>query len=64
MKKEIAKFLSGATAWESFTHFSLWFSGVEPIVFGIKMSHTLNAVQIFIPAIVSMALAYYAWNKK
>ena len=63
MKKEIAKFAAGMAAWESFTHFALWFSGVEPIVFGIKMSHTLNVVQIFVPAAISIALAYYAWKK-
>lgn len=63
MKKEIAKFLSGVCVWEAFVHGSLWFSHAEPVIFGIELSHTLNIVQTFIPASISVALAYYAWKK-
>lgn len=52
MLKEIAKFFCGVTAWESFVHASLWKSGVNPVVFGITMTDTLNQVQTFIPAII------------
>lgn len=62
--KEIAKFFCGITAWESFVHASLWSSGVNPVVFGITMTNTLNQVQTFIPAIISIMLGYYAWFRK
>lgn len=64
MLKEIAKFFCGVTAWESFVHASLWRSGVNPVVFGITMTDTLNQVQTFIPAIISIVLCYYAWFRK
>lgn len=62
--KELAKFFCGVTLWESFVHASLWSSGANPVVFGIIMTDTLNHFQTFIPAIISLVLAYYAWIKK
>lgn len=62
--KELAKFFCGITAWESFVHASLLSSNVNPIVFGITMTDTLNQVQTFIPAIISIMLGYYAWVRK
>lgn len=62
--KEIAKFFCGVTAWESFVHASLWGSDINPVVFGITMTDTLNQVQTFIPAIISIMLGYYAWFRK
>lgn len=63
--KEIAKFTAGLTAWEAVVHASLGLSGVLPItLFGITITPTINTIQIIIPAIVSIMLAYYAWIKK
>lgn len=62
--KEIAKFLCGVTAWESFVHVSLWSSNENPVVFGVTMTETLNQVQTFVPAIISIVLGYFAWFKK
>ncbi len=60
--REVAKFASGLTAWEAVVHASLGLSGVLPItLFGIVITPAINTVQIVIPAIVSVALAYYAW---
>ena len=59
--KEIAKFVSGLTAWEAVVHGSLWLSGATPTIFGITLTGTLNMIQTIIPAVVSVALAYYAW---
>ncbi len=64
IKKEIAKFFSGVCAWESLVHASLWFSGAQPVIFGITMSTALNTVQTFVPAVISLILGYYAWSKK
>lgn len=65
-KKEVAKFFSGLTAWEAVVHLSLAFSGLLPMTwFGfITLTPTLNTIQIFVPAIISVLLAYYAWGKK
>ncbi len=64
MKKEIAKFLCGVTAWESFSHLSLWLSGELPItLFGFTINTTINTVEIIIFAIASGLLGYYAWKK-
>lgn len=63
--KEVTKFFSGVTAWESVAHASLALSGLLPItVFGFTLTPTINTIQITIPAIVSVVLAYYAWIKK
>jgi hypothetical protein len=63
--KEIAKFVSGLTAWEAVVHASLGLSGVLPItMFGITLTRTINTIQIIIPAILSVVVAYYAWVKK
>ena len=63
--KEVAKFAAGVTAWESLVHLSLQFAGVLPItLFGITITPEVNTIQIVLPAVVSMILAYYAWIKK
>ena len=63
--KEVAKFGSGVTAWETIVHASLGVSGALPItLFGITITPTINTVQIMVPAISSIVLAYYAWIKK
>lgn len=62
--KELAKFFSGITAWESFVHVSLWSSGANPVIFGVTMNDTLNQVQTIVPAIISLVLAYYGWIRK
>lgn len=62
--REIAKFFCGVTAWESFVHASLLGSHANPVVFGITMTDTLNLVQIYIPAIVSIALGFFAWFRR
>jgi hypothetical protein len=63
--KEMAKFFSGLTAWEAIVHTSLGLGGVLPItLFGITITPTINTIQVIIPAIVSVLLAYYAWIKK
>lgn len=65
MKKEMAKFLCGLTAWESVVHLSLWLSGVLPItILGFKITVVVNTIQIIVPAIVSVLLGYYAWRKE
>ncbi|MCC7302814.1 MAG: hypothetical protein IT233_09240 [Bacteroidia bacterium] len=64
MKKEIAKFLCGLTAWESIVHLSFGLSGNLPFtIFGITLTPAINTMQIIIPAIISFLLGYYAWRK-
>ena len=62
--KELAKFVSGLTAWEAIVHGSLWLSGTNPIIFGITLTETINIIQTIIPTITSGILIYYAWIKK
>ncbi|MFQ6119989.1 MAG: hypothetical protein ACE5KE_08900 [Methanosarcinales archaeon] len=62
--KEVAKFVSGLSAWEAIVHGSLWLSEITPTIFGITLTETLNMIQTIIPAIISIVLAYYAWIKK
>jgi hypothetical protein len=63
--KEIAKFASGVTAWEAVVHASLALSGQLPItLFGITITSDVNTIQIVVPAIISILLAYYAWSRK
>ena len=64
MKKEIAKFLCGVTAWESFSHLSLWLSDELPItLFGITINGSINTIEIITFAIAAGLLGYYAWKK-
>lgn len=64
MKKEVAKFFCGLTAWEAVVHLSLGLSGNLPLaIFGITITPTINTVQIIIPAVISVLLGYYAWGK-
>lgn len=61
--KEVAKFLAGLTAWEAVVHFAFGFSGLLPITwFGYTLTPTVNTIQIILPAIISILLAYYAWG--
>lgn len=62
--KEVAKFFAGLTAWEAMAHASLLLSGSTPAIFGFTLTPTINTIQVVVPAIVSVALAYYAWIKK
>lgn len=65
MKKEIAKFFAGLTAWESIVHLSLATSDKLPItIWGITITETINTVQIIVPALCSIILIYYAWFRK
>lgn len=61
---EVAKFCCGVTAWESFVHASLWSSDVTSVIFGITLTDTLNQIHTFIPTLILIILAYYAWFKK
>lgn len=64
MKKEIAKFLCGLTAWESFSHLSLWLNDALPMtLFGFNITVTTNTIEIIISALISILLGYYAWKK-
>ena len=63
--KEVVKFLAGAAAFHLVGHigFVLW--GMLPMPwFGFTLTPTINTVTIIISAIISFALAYYAWIKK
>lgn len=63
--KEVAKFASGLTAWEAIVHASFGLSGALPLtLFGITIDSTINTIQIIIPAVSSLLLAYFAWIKK
>ena len=61
LTRELAKFGSGVTAWESVVHASLWLSGTTVTIWGITLTPQLNAVQTVVPALVSVALGLYAW---
>ena len=63
--KEVAKFFSGVTAWEAIAHAFLALSDVLPItIFGFTLTPAINTVQIIVPAVVSLTLAYYAWFRR
>jgi hypothetical protein len=63
--KELAKFFSGITAWESIAHLFFLLSSSPPItIIGITLTPTINIIQVIVPAIVSVILAYYAWLRK
>jgi len=63
--KEIAKFFSGVTAWESVAHAYFLLSGSPTItILGVTLTPTVNIIQVIVPAIASVLLAYYAWIRK
>lgn len=63
--KEIAKFAAGVTAWEAIVHTSYAAANVLPLnFFGFRLTPPVNRVQIIVPALVSVALIYYAWGRK
>ena len=63
MKKEIAKFFCGLTAWETIVHLSFFLNDMLPInIFGFTITPPLNTIQIIVPAIISLLLGYYAWG--
>lgn len=63
--KEIAKFASGITAWESVMHGSLLLAGSPPMnIFGIILTPTLNTIQTIVPGVIAILLVYYAWFRK
>lgn len=64
-KKELAKFLSGVSAWETAAHTALGMNGLIPItLFGFTITPTINTMLIIFPAIITIFLVYYAWFKK
>jgi hypothetical protein len=60
--KELAKFASGVAAWEAIVHAALLVNGVTVTLFGLSLTPQLNLIQTIVPAIVAIALAYYAWG--
>jgi len=63
--KEVAKFFSGFAAFETVGHLTFALSGMIPMPwFGFTLTPTINTITIIISAIISFALAYYAWIKK
>jgi hypothetical protein len=63
--RELAKFGAGVAAWESVVHLSFALSRVLPMkLTGVTISPTLNRVQIFVPALASALMAYYAWHHR
>jgi hypothetical protein len=65
MTKEIAKFLAGLTAWEAVVHGSLAACDLLPMKWcGFTLTVTMNAVQVLVPALVSMLLVWYGWFYK
>lgn len=61
--KELAKFGSGVAAWEAVVHIAFAFNGLPIEILGITITPTINTVQIIVPAIVGILLAYYGWRK-
>jgi len=63
--KEIAKFAAGLTLWESIVHASLELGDLLPLnILGFTLTRTINTIQIILPLIISVLLAYYAWIRK
>ena len=63
--KEVAKFFSGVMAFNAIKHLVFALSGMIPMPwFGFTLTPTINTISIIISAIISFALAYYAWMKK
>ncbi len=64
-KKEIAKFLAGAFAWETMVHIAIGVNGLAPItIFGFTVTPQLNTPLIIFPAVICIVLVYYAWFSK
>ncbi|HED06310.1 MAG TPA: hypothetical protein ENI61_06475 [Ignavibacteria bacterium] len=64
-KKEIAKFLAGAFAWETMVHVAIGVNGLAPItIFGFTITSQLNTPLIIFPAVITIFLVYYAWVRK
>lgn len=65
MHREVAKFFAGVTAWEAVVHTSFAASGVLPLRLGrVTVTPRVNAVQIVLPAVASVALAYVGWGRQ
>lgn len=65
MKKELAKFFAGLTAWEAVVHISLAACDMLPIDWcGIRITPAMNTVQIILPGLMSLWLAWYGWLHK
>lgn len=65
MIREAAKFFAGVTAWEAVTHATLAASGVLPLkLCGVTISPRVNAVQIVLPGMASLCLAYFGWGRE
>jgi hypothetical protein len=63
--KELAKFFAGAFAWDCIAHLSIALSGSTPFrLFGFEITATANIVMVFVSAILSISLIYYAWIRK
>lgn len=65
MKKEIAKFFAGLTAWEAIVHGALAMCDKLPFEWcGFTITETVNTIQIIVPALISLSLIWYGWFKK
>ena len=63
--KEVAKFASGMAISDVLVHLYFAFGGLLPLPwFGFTLTQMNNAIIIVVSAIISFALAYYAWVKK
>lgn len=63
--RELAKFGAGVSAWESIVHLFFKLTGNVPMDFRIfTLTEPINTVQIILPALASLVLAYYAWISK
>ena len=63
LKKEIAKFVAGAAAWDAFGHAVIAFTGLLPLkVGGFTVTPTFNAAWAIAVAVAACLLAWYAWG--
>jgi hypothetical protein len=64
-KKEVAKFLAGAAAWEGLTHLILAFTDLLPLrIWGFTLTPVLNIIWIVFIGAVTITLAWYAWGSR
>lgn len=61
-KKEAAKFFSGFEAFHAIFHAYLWLSGSTFTAFGVTATPTMSMTGAMFNAIISIALALYAWR--
>lgn len=62
MLRECCKFFAGVTFYETIVHASFALGGALPLtIFGITITPELNAVQIILPAVITLILIYFGW---